>query len=62
MANVLEYCRNWVQSGFILFYSLLRRETIMENLDDDSRSYQDYFEEIFDSLSLLKTQIDTTLE
>ncbi len=34
----------------------------MEPLDDESRSYQDYFEEVFDSLSLLKSQIDTTLE
>ena len=34
----------------------------MENQDEDSRSYQDYFEDIYDSLSLLKSQIDTPLE
>ena len=34
----------------------------MGNPDDETRSYQDYFEEVFDSLSLLKSQIDTPLE
>ena len=34
----------------------------MGNPDDETRSYQDYFEEVFDSLSLLKSQINTPLE
>ena len=34
----------------------------MVNKNDDDRSYQDYFEELFDTLSLLKEQIDTTIE
>ncbi|MHA1975596.1 MAG: hypothetical protein ACW98F_08340 [Candidatus Hodarchaeales archaeon] len=34
----------------------------MVNPDNDPRSYQDYFEEVYDSLSLLKSQIDTTVE
>ena len=35
-----------------------RGETLMNNQDKDMRSYQDYFEELFDSLSMLKTEID----
>ncbi len=34
----------------------------MEDINDDMRSYQDYFEELFDTLSLLKEQIDTSIE
>ena len=30
--------------------------------NDEMRSYQDYFEVLFDTLSLLKEQIDTTIE
>ena len=34
----------------------------MVEKNDEIRSYQDYFEELFDTLSLLKQQIDTTIE
>ncbi len=34
----------------------------MVDINDEKRSYQDYFEELFDTLSLLKEQIDTTIE
>jgi hypothetical protein len=32
------------------------------DINDEIRSYQDYFEELFDTLSLLKKQIDTSIE
>ena len=34
----------------------------MVDNNDETRSYQDYFEELFDTLSLLKEQIDTSIE
>ncbi|MHA1236926.1 MAG: hypothetical protein ACTSQ9_04620 [Candidatus Hodarchaeales archaeon] len=34
----------------------------MVDVNDEMRSYQDCFEELFDTLSLLKEQIDTTIE
>ncbi|MHA1945047.1 MAG: hypothetical protein ACXAC6_06430 [Candidatus Hodarchaeales archaeon] len=34
----------------------------MVDINDEIRSYQDYFEELFDTLSLLKEQIDTSIE
>ena len=37
-------------------------EINLEEQNDEMRSYQDYFEDLFDTLSLLKEQIDTTIE
>lgn len=34
----------------------------MVDINDEIRSYQDYFEDLFDTLSLLKEQIDTSIE
>ncbi len=34
----------------------------MDKQIDENRSYQDYFEELFDSLSMLRGQIDTAVE
>ena len=36
----------------------MRGEPIMTNQNEEIRSYQDYFEELYDSLSTLKTEID----
>jgi hypothetical protein len=37
-------------------------EINLVDINDEIRSYQDYFEELFDTLSLLKEQIDTSIE
>ncbi len=37
-------------------------EINLVDVNDEMRSYQDCFEELFDTLSLLKEQIDTTIE
>ena len=37
-------------------------EINLVEVNDEKRSYQDYFEELFDTLSLLKEQLDTTIE
>jgi hypothetical protein len=62
MALTQRNPRKKIQTMLLTSLHYLRSEIKMEKQIDENRSYQDYFEELYDSLSKLRGQIDTTVE
>jgi hypothetical protein len=62
MALTQRNPRKKIQTMLLTSLHYLRSEIKMEKQIDENRSYQDYFEELYDSLSKLRGQIDTAVE